>query len=126
MTRSPGALLPLRPEVFEVLAALSGHDLHGYAILKEIESRGIEMAASLLYRKLRRLLEDELVAEVDDQPAREGDDARRRYYRLTQLGREVLEAEARRIVELAESSRVRRMAGKARVRAAVREASRGA
>jgi DNA-binding PadR family transcriptional regulator len=100
---------PLKPEVFEILAALDGGELHGYAILKEIEERGAPMAASLLYRKLRRLLDDGWVVEVGT-PLENETDARRRYYRLSERGRRVLAAEARRIVELAESSRVRGIA----------------
>jgi DNA-binding PadR family transcriptional regulator len=109
---SPSSWLPLKPDVFEILAALSSRELHGYAILKEIEERGVGMAASLLYRKLRRLMEDGLVVECEERPDPEDDDTRRRYYRLTDLGRRVLEAEARRIVELADTVRIRRMAGK--------------
>lgn len=109
---SPSSWLPLKPDVFEILAALSTQELHGYAILKEIAGRDVTMAASLLYRKLRRLMEDGLVVESEERPDAEDDDTRRRYYRLTDLGRRVLEAEARRIVELAESSRIRRMAGR--------------
>jgi len=100
---------PLKPEVFEILAAMAGGELHGYAILKEIEERGTPMAASLLYRKLRRLLEDGWVEEVDT-PLDDETDARRRYYRLTARGRQALEAEARRIVALADSERVREIA----------------
>ncbi|HVS66659.1 MAG TPA: helix-turn-helix transcriptional regulator [Thermoanaerobaculia bacterium] len=100
---------PLKPEVFEILAAMAAGELHGYAILKEIEERGTPMAASLLYRKLRRLLEDGWVEEADS-PFEDESDARRRYYRLTDRGRRVLEAEARRIVELADSERVREIA----------------
>jgi DNA-binding PadR family transcriptional regulator len=99
---------PLKPEVFEILAALAEGDLHGYAILKTIGERGAPMVASLLYRKLHRLLEYGWVAEVEQaEPER---DQRRRYYRLTVRGRAVLEEEARRIVELAGSKRVRRIA----------------
>jgi DNA-binding PadR family transcriptional regulator len=111
MSQPVDAYLPLKPDVFEILAALSTQDLHGYAILRDIEARGVRLAASLLYRKLRRLLEDGLVAETEE-PIGDGawEDPRRRRYRLTPLGREVVVAEARRIVELAESDRVRRMA----------------
>lgn len=102
--------LPLKPDVFEVLLALESGDVHGYGILKAIEARGIGMAASLLYRKLRRLMEDGLVAESVEPPADAGDDARRRYFRLTALGRAVMSAEAHRIVELSKSRRIRRLA----------------
>jgi DNA-binding PadR family transcriptional regulator len=108
--RDVDAHLPLKPDVFEVLAALEAGDLHGYGILKAIESRGIRMAASLLYRKLRRLMEDGLVEESSYRPEASEDDSRRRYYRLTVLGRSVLGSEARRILELSRSGRLRRLA----------------
>lgn len=102
--------LPLKPDTFEILLALSDGDLHGYAILKVLESRDVRVAASLLYRKLRRLMEDDLVAAARVRPAQQAEDERRRYYRLTRLGRMVVQAEAARIVGLARSSQVRRLA----------------
>ncbi|MFW6078985.1 MAG: PadR family transcriptional regulator [Gemmatimonadota bacterium] len=103
------AFQPLKPNVFEILLALEGGDLHGYGILKVTEERGVPVAASLLYRKLKRLMESGLVEESPREPTAE-EDSRRRYYRLTALGLEVVRAEARRIVELAESGAVRRLA----------------
>jgi DNA-binding PadR family transcriptional regulator len=108
------SFLPLKPDTFEMLLSLSGHERHGYAILKHLEARGIGLAASLLYRKLRRLMEDELVEESKDRPDPEADDTRRRYYRLTSLGEAVVRAEAARIVGLAASGRVRALAREAR------------
>jgi DNA-binding PadR family transcriptional regulator len=102
--------LPLNPDTFEILLALAQDELHGYAMLKELESRGIHIAASLLYRKLKRLMEDDLVAEVRSRVAQ--DDPRRRYYRLTTRGRAVLQGEAARIVELARNRDVRALAAK--------------
>ncbi len=104
------AFLPLKPDVFEVLLALEAAELHGYAIVKAIEARGIGMAPSLLYRKLRRLLEDGLVEASGQRPHESEDDARRRYFRLTPLGRVVITAEARRILALSRSRRIRRLA----------------
>jgi DNA-binding PadR family transcriptional regulator len=101
--------LPLKPDTFEILVALVDDELHGYGILKVLESRDIRVAASLLYRKLRRLMEDDLVEEVPVR-RRAADDARRRYYRLTPLGLAVVRSEAARIVELAGSQEVRRLA----------------
>jgi DNA-binding PadR family transcriptional regulator len=101
--------LPLKPDVFEILVTLAAGELHGYGILKVLETREIRVAASLLYRKLRRLMEDDLVVEASAR-RRAGDDARRRYYRLTPLGLAVVRAEAARIVELARSREIRRLA----------------
>ena len=101
--------LPLSPDVFEILVALAAGELHGYGILKVLETRDVRIAASLLYRKLRRLMEDDLVVEAASR-RRTGDDLRRRYYRLTPLGLAVVRAEAARIVELAGSREIRRLA----------------
>jgi DNA-binding PadR family transcriptional regulator len=105
--------LPLKPDVLEILLALEDSERHGYAILKEIERATggvVSMAPSPFYRKLKRLQEDGLLDETDERPAPELDDERRRYYRLTRLGREVLGAEARRLVDLAAQDRLVRLA----------------
>jgi DNA-binding PadR family transcriptional regulator len=106
----PSRLLPLKPDTFEMLLALADGELHGYAILKQLEARDIRIAASLLYRKLRRLMEDGLVEESSAIARGNDEDARRRYYRLTRFGRAVVSAEAARIVGLARSTSVRRLA----------------
>lgn len=103
--------LPLKPDTLEILLALAGEDLHGYGMLKVLDARGVRMAASLLYRKLRRLMEDNLVREATARRA--GGDPRRRYYGLTPLGRAVVAAEAARIVGLARSGSIRRLAAEA-------------
>jgi DNA-binding PadR family transcriptional regulator len=106
----PARFLPLKPDVFEILLALSHGERHGYAILKELDERSVPVAASLLYRKLRRLMQDDLVAEVTRRVIRPEDDQRRRYYRLTAHGRAVVRAEAARILDLARDGRVRLLA----------------
>lgn len=93
---------PLSPTDFHVLLVLAGGDLYGYAILKavEVESAGsVTPEIGSLYRVLGRLMTNGLVAEV---PSPEDDPARhrgrpRRYYGLTDAGRETLEADARRL-----------------------------
>ena len=102
--------VPLKPDEFEILLALASDERHGYGILKILEERGVPLAASLLYRKLHRLMENELVVESLRRPAAQEDDARRRYYRLTTLGRAVVRAEAARIVALARNRQVRKLA----------------
>ncbi len=105
--------LPLNPDVFQILLALEDRERHGYAILKEIERAtegGLTLSPSPFYRKLKRMEEDGLLAEADERPDPELDDERRRYYRLTRLGREILEAEALRIVQLAGEERLVRLA----------------
>ena len=103
-------LLPLKPDVFEILLALKGEPRHGYGVLKILEARDVKLPASLLYRKLRKLMDDGWVAISDAQTDAESSDPRRRYYRLTSTGESLLRAEAARIVELAKSGHVRKLA----------------
>jgi DNA-binding PadR family transcriptional regulator len=89
----------LRPSAFAVLAALSQDALPGIAILERV--RGTAPGRSILgpgtlYRVLRELRTDGLIVRAADQPA-QGIDDRQISYELTQQGRELLEAEARRL-----------------------------
>ena len=98
----PEQMLPLTPLSFHILLALADSDRHGYGIMKEVRERtNGEMApgAGTLYAALQRMLDDGLVAETDDRP-RVGDDERRRYYRLSEIGRAVARAEALRLARL--------------------------
>lgn len=109
---SPESFLPLTAVVFEILLALSGNELHGYDIMREVESRSggaVVLHAGSLYRALARLLRERLVEELDERPDPATDDERRRYYRLTKLGRDVAIAEARRLASLVNAARSRRL-----------------
>ena len=99
----PEDFLPLTPAVFHVLLAISDGERHGYAIMQEIaESTGgrMKMGPGTLYGTIKRLLEAQLIEESDERPVAELDDARRRYYKLTRLGRTVLELECERLQEM--------------------------
>ncbi len=92
-------LLPLTPVAFEILLSLSGEERHGYAIMRAVEERtggDTSLHAGTLYRALARLVESGFIEEMEDRPDPDGDE-RRRYYRLTALGRRVAAAEARRL-----------------------------
>lgn len=109
----PSPFVPLKADDFNILLSLADEDSHGYAMLKAIEAATggrVQIAPSPFYRRIKRLLEWSLVAQADERPAPELDDERRRYFTLTPLGRTVLAAEAARLVELAGSERVRRLA----------------
>ena len=96
----PQAFLPLTPAMFHVLVSLADHDKHGWAILKEVDERSggkVQLSPGTLYGLVKRLLEQGLIAESEERPPRYWDDQRRRYYRLTDLGRLVAEAEVERM-----------------------------
>jgi DNA-binding PadR family transcriptional regulator len=99
----PESFLPLKPHWFHVLLSLSNQDQHGYAIMQEVLDRTagqVRLWPATLYGTLRRLMEAELIEESGERPAPDLDDSRRRYYRLTGLGRRVLSAECGRLEDL--------------------------
>lgn len=97
-SRDPRAFLPLTPLAFHVLLALANRPLHGYGIILDVDESTdglIRLRTGTLYVLLQRLVEERLI-ELAERPAKDAD-ARRRYYKLTSLGRAVLQAEARRL-----------------------------
>lgn len=108
------AQLPLTPGVFHILLALADQDRHGYAIILDIADRtggGLRLGTGTLYTAIARLLEQRLIEESDDRPGADEDDQRRRYYHLTSFGRDVANAEARRLAGLIRMARSRGITG---------------
>lgn len=88
--------------------ALAEDDRHGYAIIQDVSQRTgghVRLSPGTLYRSIQRMLEDGLIIEIDERPDPDEDDERRRYYRITALGRNVAKAEARRLVDLVKMAR---------------------
>lgn len=109
----PETLLPLPPASFHILVALSDEDRHGYAIMREVADRtggDVRLTAATLYRSIQRLLEQRLIVEIDERPAPEHDDERRRYYRIAPFGREVARAESRRLAQMLKLARAKGLA----------------
>jgi len=98
MKEKMNRFLPLSPAALQILLALAGESLHGYGIMLEVarQSEGqYKLGPGTLYDNLRKLLTQGSVEEIQKRTA--GDDPRRRYYRLTGLGRRVLAAEVTRL-----------------------------
>ncbi len=109
--QDPQSLIPLKPVELLVLTMLSAEERHGYGIRQDIleHTRGaIALEAGNLYRTIRRLESDGLIAESSGR-ADPGDDERRRYYRLTPFGRKVLAAELERVRDLVRLGEERRV-----------------
>jgi DNA-binding PadR family transcriptional regulator len=101
--KDPGDFLPLHNNWFHILLSLVGTEQHGYGIMQEVLERtrgAVHIWPATLYGTLQRLITDGLIEESDERPVAELDDARRRYYRLTRLGRKVLELECARLQEM--------------------------
>lgn len=106
------SLLPLNPREFLILFALVEGELHGYGLVKALEEQSggdIRIDPANLYRLIKRLKRDGLVSETDRRPARESGDERRRFYAITELGREVVTAEAERLDKLTAAARARNL-----------------
>jgi DNA-binding PadR family transcriptional regulator len=99
--------LPLNPATLHILLALAGEDMHGYGIMQEVERQSIghyKLGPGTLYDNLQKLLDQGLIAES----ARAGEpESRRRYYRLTALGRKVLSADLQRLETLVREARAK-------------------
>ena len=116
--RDPESLLPLTPGMFQVLIALADGDKHGYAIIKEVDRRSegrISLSAGTLYTIIRRFEQEGLIAESAARPEAALDDERRRYYKLTEFGREVARAEGRRMEGALGMARAKNLIPKARL-----------
>lgn len=98
----PSSYLPLTLSMFQVLVALADGEKHGYGVIKEVSRRTdgkVRLRAATLYTVIRRFVDDGLIQESSARPDPALDDERRRYYRLTDRGRAVAVAEARRMAE---------------------------
>ena len=90
--------VPLSPAALHILLSLAGEERHGYGIMQEIarQSEGrYKLGPGTLYDNIQRLMKDRLVEELENSLT--GAESRRRYYRLTKLGRQVLLTEITRL-----------------------------
>jgi len=110
MPRPPRDFLPLKPLDLQLLLSLAEQERHGYGLVQDIAERTeglVTLEPGNLYRVIKRLLSDGLVAETDRRTVPELDDERRRYYRITPLGGRVLASEIARLRALVSSPSVK-------------------
>ena len=105
MTRSadPDGFLPLAAHSFQILLSLLERELHGYSIIKDVEERTggeVRLGTSTAYAAIKRMVEDGLLEEAEPPGEESSGGPRRRYYRITDLGRKVARAEGLRITRL--------------------------
>ncbi len=99
---------PLTPAVFHILLSLADGEKHGYGIMKHVELQtkgGIKMGPGTMYGSIKRMLAAGLIEETEERPDPELDDERRRYYRLTAVGRKVAVAETQRLTQVLKIAR---------------------
>ena len=108
MKTDPDDYLPLAPATLHILLSLAGEPMHGYGIMQEVlrQSDGrYNLGPGTLYDNLQRLMKQRMVEEVSG--ARGGENSRRRYYRLSSLGRGVLTQEIARLEDVVQEGRIR-------------------
>lgn len=110
----PESLVPLPRLAFQILLALARGESHGYAIAKEVERNTggrTKPSTGSLYVSMDKLHSQALIEEAEARPVGANDDARRRYFRLTPLGRRVARAETERMLRLVNLARERDLLG---------------
>lgn len=106
----PGDFLPLTPVVLHILLSLADGEQHGYAIAQSVETLTegtVRMGPGTLYGSIGRMVTGGLIEETARPRARGGDDERRRFYRMTALGRRVLESETDRLARVVALARAK-------------------
>ena len=100
-------LNPLPSAAFQILLSLADEDRHGYGIMRQVEEQTggrMRLGPGTLYSSIQVLLEEKLIDEVEQREAE-----RRRYYRLTSLGRKLARSEAERMADLLRVARAKKL-----------------
>ena len=106
--------LRLSPAAFHIMLVLADGENHGYAIMREVQEQTqgrMRLGPGSLYGTIKRMLADGWIEESDERPDPQLDDERRRYYRLTGVGRKLVQAEAERLEQLVNVARKKRLLG---------------
>jgi DNA-binding PadR family transcriptional regulator len=110
-----GIVHSLPAAAFHILLAVADRERHGYAIMQDVAARTdgkLRLGPGTLYGTIKRLLADGLIEELDDRPGGAGGDVRRRYYRITRLGRRIAIEESTRLTALLRHARAMGLAPK--------------
>jgi DNA-binding PadR family transcriptional regulator len=106
--------LPLRPVEFHILLSLSAGERHGYGIIQDIQERDASVPdVGTMYRALARMVDARLIEAAARRAAPDASDERRNYYCITEAGRRVATAEARRLEALTRAARLGGLLSKA-------------
>lgn len=103
---------PLPSAAFQILLSLAEGDLHGYAIMRQVEQQTngrMRLGPGTLYSSIQALLEEGLIEEIDSKSSSSESRERRRFYRLTSTGRKLARSEAERLADLLRVARARKI-----------------
>jgi DNA-binding PadR family transcriptional regulator len=103
---------PLPSAAFQILLSLAEGDLHGYAIMRQVEEQTggrLRMGPGTLYSSIQSLLEENFIEEVSVKESTESQPERRRFYRLTTAGRKLARSEAEKMADVLRVARSRKI-----------------
>ena len=106
------AEVPMTPAVYQILLSLADGDRHGYGIMQEVDQRTdgeIRLGPGTLYRTIKRLRKGGLIEALEVSESKGEDDDRRRFYRITDSGRKMLQHEAHRLARLVAQAETKRV-----------------
>jgi DNA-binding PadR family transcriptional regulator len=112
--KKPEDFLPLNRSTFLIMLSLVDQPRHGYGIMLEMSQQtdgAVRVAPGTLYTTIKKLMDAGLIEEAKTRPKVEEDDERRRYYSLTDLGREVVRLEAERLLKLVAIAKEKQLLG---------------
>ena len=103
---------PLPSAAFQILLSLAEGDLHGYAIMRQVEEQTggrLCLGPGTLYSSIQSLLEEKFIEEVSGKESSESQPERRRFYRLTTAGRKLARSEAEKMADVLRVARSRKI-----------------
>lgn len=103
---------PLPAAAFQILLSLSEEDLHGYAIMRQVQEQTggrMKLGPGTLYSSIQSLLDEKLIEEIDQRDDAPATVERRRFYRLTSAGRKLARSEAERLADLLRVARAKKI-----------------
>jgi DNA-binding PadR family transcriptional regulator len=103
---------PLPSAAFHILLTLAGEDLHGYAIMRQVEQQTagrVRLGPGTLYGSIKTLLEAGLIEELEERPDAELGRERRRYYHLTSAGLKLMRSETEKLADMLRLARSKKI-----------------
>ncbi len=103
---------PLPAAAFQILLSLADEDLHGYAIMRQVEAQTegrVRLGPGTLYSSIQALVEEGFIEEVERAAETESGAERRRFYRLSSSGRKEARTEAERLAGLLRVARAKKI-----------------
>ncbi len=112
MTRERKSTGAFTPAMFQILLVLTEHECHGYRIMYEVteQTNGeVRLGPGTLYRSIKELLVEGMIAECRGRPDSTLSDDRRKYYQITAVGRQAARQEAERLARLVNVARAKQL-----------------